>query len=70
MFVTTPTTTGAMKNAFNGLLNINRHYTHTWIHDTLVDLLSIQKEVHDVGQWLTTSPWGKLFQDYPRKKLI
>jgi uncharacterized protein (DUF362 family) len=26
-------TTGAMKNAFGGLLNINRHYTHTWIHD-------------------------------------
>ena len=40
------TTTGAMKNAFGGLLNINRHYTHTWIHDTLVDLLAIQKEIH------------------------
>jgi uncharacterized protein (DUF362 family) len=39
-------TTGAMKNAFGGLLNVNRHYTHTWIHDTLVDLLAIQKEVH------------------------
>jgi len=39
-------TTGAMKNAFGGLLNIHRHYTHTWIHDTLVDLLSIQKEIH------------------------
>jgi hypothetical protein len=35
-------TTGAMKNAFGGLLNINRHYTHTWIHDTLVDLLAIK----------------------------
>ncbi|MBT4484853.1 MAG: DUF362 domain-containing protein, partial [Candidatus Latescibacteria bacterium] len=32
--------------AFGGLLNINRHYTHTWIHDTLVDLLAIQKEIH------------------------
>lgn len=40
------TTTGSMKNAFGGLLNINRHYTHTWIHDTLVDLLMIQKEIH------------------------
>lgn len=40
------TTTGAMKNAFGGLLNTNRHYTHTWIHDTLVDLLAIQKEIH------------------------
>jgi uncharacterized protein (DUF362 family) len=39
-------TTGAMKNAFGGLLNVNRHYTHTWIHDTLVDLLQIQKEIH------------------------
>lgn len=39
-------TTGSMKNAFGGLLNINRHYTHTWIHDTLVDLLAIQKEIH------------------------
>ncbi|NLS78651.1 MAG: DUF362 domain-containing protein [Chloroflexi bacterium] len=39
-------TTGAMKNAFGGLLSINRHYTHTWIHDTLVDLLAIQKEIH------------------------
>jgi hypothetical protein len=40
------TTTGAMKNAFGGLLNIRRHYTHSWIHDTLVDLLTIQKEIH------------------------
>ena len=39
-------TTGAMKNAFGGLLNTHRHYTHTWIHDTLVDLLAIQKEIH------------------------
>ncbi len=40
------TTTGAMKNAFGGLLNTRRHYTHTWIHETLVDLLAIQKEIH------------------------
>jgi uncharacterized protein (DUF362 family) len=40
------TTTGAMKNAFGGLLNTKRHYTHSWIHKTLVDLLSIQKEIH------------------------
>ncbi len=39
-------TTGAMKNAFGGLLNTKRHYTHSWIHETLVDLLSIQKEIH------------------------
>jgi uncharacterized protein (DUF362 family) len=40
------TTTGAMKNAFGGLLNHKRHQTHTYIHETLVDLLAIQKEIH------------------------
>jgi len=40
------TTTGAMKNAFGGLLNTYRHYTHSWIHETLVDLLAIQMEIH------------------------
>jgi len=40
------TTTGAMKNAFGGLLATRRHYTHTWIHETLVDLLTIQREIH------------------------
>jgi uncharacterized protein (DUF362 family) len=40
------TTTGSMKNAFGGLLNTKRHYTHSVIHETLVDLLHIQKEIH------------------------
>jgi uncharacterized protein (DUF362 family) len=40
------TITGAMKNAFGGLLHRNRHYTHAYIHDTLVDLLMIQQEIH------------------------
>ncbi len=40
------TTTGAMKNAFGGLLNDNRHWTHSRIHETLVDLLAIQHEIH------------------------
>ena len=40
------TMTGAMKNAFGGLLNRRRHYTHSVIHQTLVDLLAIQKEIH------------------------
>jgi uncharacterized protein (DUF362 family) len=35
-----------MKNAFGGLLNLNRHWTHSVIHETLVDLLRIQKEIH------------------------
>jgi uncharacterized protein (DUF362 family) len=40
------TYTGALKNAFGGLLNYHRHYTHTWIHETLVDLLAIGREIH------------------------
>ena len=40
------TMTGAMKNAFGGLLNRRRHWTHSVIHETLVDLLTIQKEIH------------------------
>jgi uncharacterized protein (DUF362 family) len=38
--------TGSMKNAFGGLLNNRRHYCHSQIHKTLVDLLAIQKEIH------------------------
>jgi hypothetical protein len=38
--------TGALKNAFGGLLNYKRHHTHTWIHETLVDLLAIGKQIH------------------------
>jgi len=40
------TITGAMKNAFGGLLHRNRHWTHSVIHETLVDLLQIQQEIH------------------------
>ena len=40
------TLTGAMKNAFGGLLHRERHWTHAVIHDTLVDLLTIQQEIH------------------------
>lgn len=40
------TVTGAMKNAFGGLLNRRRHWTHSVIHETLVDLLNIQREIH------------------------
>ena len=39
-------TTGAMKNAFGGLLHDRRHWTHGVIHETLVDLLAIQQEIH------------------------
>ena len=40
------TMTGAMKNAFGGLLNERRHWTHEVIHETLVDLLMIQRKIH------------------------
>lgn len=40
------TTTGAMKNAFGGLITARRHHCHKKIHEVLVDLLSIQKEIH------------------------
>ncbi len=40
------TTTGAMKNAFGGLLN-NKSALHTLVDSRdLVDLLTIQKEIH------------------------
>jgi len=38
--------TGAMKNAFGGLITKRRHHSHKHIHEVLVDLLSIQKEIH------------------------
>ena len=37
--------TCAMKNAFGALLDKSRHYCHPTIHETLVDLLRIQKEI-------------------------
>ncbi len=40
------TTTGAVKNAFGGLLKEVRHYAHKYIHEVLVDLLIMQKELH------------------------
>ena len=40
------TITGAMKNAFGGLITERRHHSHKMIHEVLVDLLAIQKEIH------------------------
>jgi uncharacterized protein (DUF362 family) len=40
------TTTGAMKNAFGGLIPKYRHHAHKMIHEVLVDLLAIQQEIH------------------------
>lgn len=39
-------TTGAIKNSFGGLLKEFRHYGHKYIHQVLVDLLLMQKEIH------------------------
>ena len=39
-------TTGAIKNAFGGLLKEVRHYAHKYMHEVLVDLLIMQKELH------------------------
>ena len=40
------TTTGAIKNSFGGLLKEVRHYAHKHIHEVLVDLVLMQKELH------------------------
>ncbi|MBM4464318.1 MAG: DUF362 domain-containing protein [Chloroflexi bacterium] len=40
------TITGACKNAFGGILGTKRHHTHAVIHETLVDLLMIQQDIH------------------------
>lgn len=39
------TTTGTIKNYF-GMLREIRHFAHRYIHETIVDLLTIQKEIH------------------------
>ncbi|MFA4858338.1 MAG: DUF362 domain-containing protein [Candidatus Margulisiibacteriota bacterium] len=39
-------TTGAIKNAFGGLLKEVRHYAHKYMHEVLVDLMLMQKELH------------------------
>ena len=39
-------TTGAIKNAFGGLLKEVRHYAHKHIHEVLVDLVIMQRELH------------------------
>ncbi len=40
------TITGAIKNAFGGLITERRHHSHRMIHEVIVDLLAIQKEIH------------------------
>ena len=40
------TTTGSIKNSFGGLLKTVRHYAHKYMHEVLVDLMIMQKELH------------------------
>lgn len=40
------TTTGSIKNAFGGLLKEVRHYAHKHMHEVLVDLMLMQRELH------------------------
>ena len=39
-------TTGAIKNSFGGLLKEVRHYAHEFMHEVLVDLMYMQREIH------------------------
>jgi uncharacterized protein (DUF362 family) len=39
-------TSGAVKNSFGGLLKEVRHHAHKHIHEVLVDLMIMQKELH------------------------
>lgn len=39
-------TTGAIKNSFGGLLKEVRHYAHKYMHEVLVDLMLMQRELH------------------------
>jgi len=39
-------TTGAIKNSFGGLLKEVRHYAHEFIHEVMVDLMYMQRELH------------------------
>ncbi|WP_104373438.1 DUF362 domain-containing protein [Desulfocucumis palustris] len=41
------TTTGAIKNSFGGLLKEVRHYCHKYMHEVLVDLMLLQREIHE-----------------------
>ncbi len=70
------TMTGAMKNAFGGLLHEKRHFTHSVIHETLVDLLAIQKEIHAGifavmdGTWAGDGPGPRCMIPYEKDILL
>jgi len=68
--------TGAMKNAFGGLLNERRHWTHSVIHETLVDLLTIQKEIHTGifavmdGAWAGSGPGPRCMEPHEKNVIL
>jgi len=70
------TMTGAMKNAFGGLLHEKRHWTHAVIHETLVDLLMIQKEIHSGifavmdGTFAGDGPGPRCMQPYVKDYIL
>ncbi len=70
------TTTGAMKNAFGGLLNERRHWTHPVIHETLVDLLRIQRRIHPGifavmdGTWAGDGPGPRCMTPHVKNVLL
>lgn len=70
------TTTGAMKNAFGGLLNERRHWTHPVIHETLVDLLRLQRHIHSGlfavmdGTWAGDGPGPRCMTPHVRNVLL
>ncbi len=70
------TMTGAMKNAFGGLLHEKRHFTHSVIHETLVDLLTIQKEIHSGifavmdGTWAGDGPGPRCMIPHEKDVLL
>lgn len=70
------TITGAMKNAFGGLLNERRHWTHRCIHRTLVDLLRIQKKIHRGvfavmdGTWAGDGPGPRCMRPHEKNVIL
>ena len=70
------TMTGAMKNAFGGLLHRHRHWTHGVIHETLVDLLTIQKEIHTGlfavmdGTWAGDGPGPRCMETHVKNMYL
>jgi uncharacterized protein (DUF362 family) len=68
--------TGAMKNAFGGLLHRRRHWTHSVIHETLVDLLHIQKEIHPGlfavmdGTWAGDGPGPRCMRIHEKNVIL